>query len=186
MGFSGYRIDLAVVHPSDENRYLLGIECDGATFHSAKSVKERDVMRQKFLEGKGWIIERIWSRNWWKNPKREIDRIDARINELARPHVEQDARQPPHVDGAKTDGSDQMIAESLDLIKARPNGVYMKDLKTLLDASQEEMSRLATYLRRMDGVTVMEIHRNAKPFDFLFMYKEPGTAADPESGKQHT
>ena len=84
VGFSGYKIDLAVVHPRDKNRYLLGIECDGATFHSAKSIKERDVMRQKFLEGKGWTIERIWSRNWWKNPKHEIDRIDAKINELVK------------------------------------------------------------------------------------------------------
>jgi len=84
VGFSGYKIDLAIVHPHDGNRYLLGIECDGATFHAAKSVKERDVMRQRFLEGKGWIIERIWSRNWWKNPEREIDRIDARISELVK------------------------------------------------------------------------------------------------------
>jgi very-short-patch-repair endonuclease len=87
VGFSGYRIDLAVIHPHDENRYVLGIECDGATFHSAKSVRERDVMRQKFLEGKDWKIERIWSRNWWRNPKREIDRIDARINELVKGEV---------------------------------------------------------------------------------------------------
>ncbi|MBI1663917.1 MAG: DUF559 domain-containing protein [Nitrosopumilus sp.] len=89
VGFSGYKIDLAIVHPHDENRYLLGIECDGATFHSAKSIKERDVMRQKFLEGKGWTIERIWSRNWWKNPKHEIDRIDTKINELVKQEVVQ-------------------------------------------------------------------------------------------------
>jgi len=89
VGFSGYKIDLAVVHPHDENRYILGIECDGATFHSAKSVRERDVMRQKFLEEKGWTIERIWSRNWWRNPESEIDRIDAKINELVKREVVQ-------------------------------------------------------------------------------------------------
>ena len=83
VGFSGYRIDLAIVHPTEENKYILAVECDGATFHSAKSVRERDVMRQKFLEGKGWKVERIWSRNWWKNPKREIDRIDCRIKEIS-------------------------------------------------------------------------------------------------------
>ena len=83
VGFSGYRIDLAIVHPTEENRYILAVECDGATFHSAKSVRERDVMRQKFLEGKGWKVERIWSRNWWKDPNREIDRIDRRIKELS-------------------------------------------------------------------------------------------------------
>lgn len=83
IGQSGYRIDLAVVNPQDPNRYILAIECDGATFHSAKSVKERDVMRQEFLENKGWVIERIWSRNWWRNPQKEIDRIDAKIKELS-------------------------------------------------------------------------------------------------------
>lgn len=82
VGESSYRIDLAIVHPKSSDRYILGIECDGATFHAAKSVKERDVMRQKFLETKGWVIERIWSRSWWKDPKQEIDRIENRINEI--------------------------------------------------------------------------------------------------------
>jgi len=82
IGQSGYKIDLAVIHPNDSNRYILAIECDGATFHSAKSVKERDVMRQKFLESKGWRIKRIWSRNWWRDPQNEIDKIDKKIKEL--------------------------------------------------------------------------------------------------------
>ena len=82
VGHSGYVIDLAIHHPHDPSRYILGIECDGATFHSAKSVKERDVMRQKFLESKGWNIARIWSRNWWKSPDRELDRIEAVIKDL--------------------------------------------------------------------------------------------------------
>ena len=82
VGFSGYRIDLAVLHPDDENRYVLGIECDGASFHSARSVRERDVMRQQFLEGKGWSIERVWSRRWWSDSEAEVDRLDRRISEL--------------------------------------------------------------------------------------------------------
>lgn len=84
VGQSGYKIDLAVAHPLDENRYVLGIECDGAAYHSAKSVRERDVMRQKFLERRGWEMERIWSRNWWRNPDREVDRIKERIDSLVR------------------------------------------------------------------------------------------------------
>ena len=78
VGFPGHRIDPAVVHPRDEDRYLLGIEYDGATFHSAKSVKGQDVMRQNSRRGR--ITERIWSRNWWKSSKRETDRIDAGIS----------------------------------------------------------------------------------------------------------
>jgi len=82
VGLSGYRIDLAIVHPDDPSRYIMGIECDGANFHSAKSTRERDVMRQEFLEGRGWKIERIWSTNWWKDPQKEINRIVSRLEDI--------------------------------------------------------------------------------------------------------
>ncbi|WHY79941.1 AAA domain-containing protein [Neobacillus sp. WH10] len=82
VGMSGYRIDLGVVHPYDSSRYIIGIECDGAMYHSSANAKERDVYRQKFLESRGWTIERIWSRNWWKNSSSEIERIDWKIKEL--------------------------------------------------------------------------------------------------------
>ena len=82
VGESGYRIDLAIVHPNDSSRYILGVECDGATFHSGKSVRERDVMRQQFLERRKWTIERIWSRNWWRNPDKEIQRIKQRVDSI--------------------------------------------------------------------------------------------------------
>ncbi|WP_102346023.1 AAA domain-containing protein [Bacillus sp. Marseille-P3661] len=82
VGLSGYRIDLAIVHPTDSSRYILGIECDGAMYHSSANAKERDVYRQRFLESRGWVIERIWSRNWWRNPAAEIERIDRKIKEL--------------------------------------------------------------------------------------------------------
>jgi len=82
VGMSGYRIDLAVVHPHNPQKYILGIECDGAMYHSSASAKERDVYRQRFLENKGWNITRIWSRNWWRNPSVEIERIDQLIKEM--------------------------------------------------------------------------------------------------------
>ena len=63
VGNSDYRIDLAVVHPDDPSRYILGIESDGETFQSAMSVRERDVMRRQFLEKRGWTLERNWSRS---------------------------------------------------------------------------------------------------------------------------
>jgi very-short-patch-repair endonuclease len=84
VGMSGYRIDMAIVHPQDSSRYILGIECDGAMYHSSKNAKERDVYRQRFLESRGWTIERIWSRNWWKNASAEMERIDQKVKELLR------------------------------------------------------------------------------------------------------
>ncbi|MBM7707762.1 very-short-patch-repair endonuclease [Chryseomicrobium aureum] len=84
VGMSGYRIDLAVIHPNDPSQYIVGIECDGAMYHSSKNAKERDIYRQKFLESRGWTIERIWSRNWWKNQSIEIERIDQLIKALVK------------------------------------------------------------------------------------------------------
>ncbi|AIJ05837.1 hypothetical protein JH146_0994 [Methanocaldococcus bathoardescens] len=81
VGCSRYRIDLAIKHPK-EDRYILGIECDGATYHSSRSAKERDLYRQKFLEMKGWKIIRIWSRNWWKDKEKEIERIENEIKRI--------------------------------------------------------------------------------------------------------
>jgi superfamily I DNA and/or RNA helicase/very-short-patch-repair endonuclease len=75
VGVSGYKIDLAVYNPKTSS-YVLGIECDGATYHSSKSARERDIHRQRYLESRGWKIARIWSRNWWRNPQDEIDKIE--------------------------------------------------------------------------------------------------------------
>lgn len=81
LGFSGYRIDLAVVDPRDENRYAVAIEYDGPTFRSARSVMERDVMRPGLLRSRGWAFERTWSRSWWKDSGAELSRLRARITE---------------------------------------------------------------------------------------------------------
>ncbi|MGL5380210.1 AAA domain-containing protein [Clostridium sp.] len=73
---SGYRIDLAIYN-KDASKYILGIECDGATYHSLKSERERDIHRRRYLESRGWKISRIWSTNWWRNSKKEIERIES-------------------------------------------------------------------------------------------------------------
>lgn len=75
IGCSCYRIDLAVVDSEKPGHYLLGIECDGAAYHSAKTARDRDRLRQQILEELGWHIHRIWSRDWIENPKREVDKV---------------------------------------------------------------------------------------------------------------
>jgi len=75
VGCSGYRIDLAVKHPTLDGRYVLGIECDGATYHSSRTARERDRLRQSILEEIGWKIYRVWSTDWIKDQKTESDRL---------------------------------------------------------------------------------------------------------------
>ncbi|HLZ24877.1 MAG TPA: DUF4011 domain-containing protein [Ktedonobacterales bacterium] len=72
VGCSGYRIDLAAKDPRDGGRFLLGIECDGAMYHSSRTARDRDRLRQQHLERMGWRIHRIWSRDWIRNPAAEV------------------------------------------------------------------------------------------------------------------
>ncbi|MDN3520705.1 DUF4011 domain-containing protein [Halomonas ramblicola] len=82
VGVAGFFIDIAVKDPGQPGRYLMGIECDGATYHSAKSARDRDRLRQEVLEGLGWRIRRIWSTDWFSNPQGEIDPIIRELQEL--------------------------------------------------------------------------------------------------------
>lgn len=75
VGCSGYRIDLAARDPEQPDRYMLGIECDGASYHSAKTARDRDRLRQAHLESLGWTIHRVWSADWFAHPEREIDKV---------------------------------------------------------------------------------------------------------------
>jgi very-short-patch-repair endonuclease len=81
VGSAGFFIDLAVVDLERPGRYLLGVECDGATYHSARSARDRDRLRQEVLERLGWRIHRIWSTDWFRNPERELRRLVEAIEE---------------------------------------------------------------------------------------------------------
>ena len=82
IGVSGYRIDLAVVHPDRGGAYLAGVECDGASYHSAATARDRDRVRQAVLEGLGWRIERVWSTDWFRAPAHVAERLDNQLREV--------------------------------------------------------------------------------------------------------
>ena len=82
VGVSGYFIDLAVRHPKKPGAFLLGIEFDGKTYHSGRSARDRDRLRQMTLESQGWKIHRIWSTDWFKNRNAEVERLLHRVRML--------------------------------------------------------------------------------------------------------
>ena len=75
VGVSGYKIDLGIRHPDHPERYLAGVECDGATYHSSKSARDRDRLREEVLTDKGWDIVRVWSTDWFDNPSLQTTRL---------------------------------------------------------------------------------------------------------------
>ena len=75
IGCSGYRIDLAIMHKELKGKYVLGIECDGASYHNSASARDRDRLRKQVLQNMGWKIYNIWSTDWFKNNKVEREKL---------------------------------------------------------------------------------------------------------------
>lgn len=74
IGVSGYRIDIGIRHPDYPGAYVLGIECDGAAYHSAKVARDRDRLRETVLRGLGWELHRIWGTAWYRDRRSaEVD-----------------------------------------------------------------------------------------------------------------
>ncbi|MXW53789.1 MAG: DUF3320 domain-containing protein [Gammaproteobacteria bacterium] len=81
VGASGFKIDLAIVDPDNDNHYVLAIECDGARYHSSSWARERDRLRQQVLERKGWRFHRIWSTDWFYSRAAEIQKLVRAVEE---------------------------------------------------------------------------------------------------------
>lgn len=102
VGCGGFRIDLALKHPTRPGEFCLGIECDGATYHSSRTARDRDRLRQSVLEDLGWNLVRIWSTDWVRSPERQIDRVLAAY-EIA---ISSPSRTTPKVNNHKN-GTDE-------------------------------------------------------------------------------
>jgi very-short-patch-repair endonuclease/DNA polymerase III delta prime subunit len=75
VGCSGYRIDLGVLDPEKPGKFLIGVECDGATYHSAHTARDRDRIRQQVLENLGWRLHRIWAPDFLTRREAEVKRL---------------------------------------------------------------------------------------------------------------
>jgi len=82
VGVAGFFIDLGVKHPAKPGAFLLGVECDGASYHSGRSARDRDRLRQEILVNLGWKIHRVWSTDWFKSRVSEIERLLRTIESL--------------------------------------------------------------------------------------------------------
>ncbi len=81
VGVASYRIDIGIQHPANPHIFILGVECDGATYHSSRFARDRDQIRQQILEGLGWTLHRTWSTDWFANPEDEFERLEKSIEE---------------------------------------------------------------------------------------------------------
>ncbi len=123
IGTAGFIIDLGIVDPDQPGRYLLGIECDGATYHSSRSARDRDRLREAVLKDRGWKLHRVWSTDWFHRPEEQTRKIVSAI-EQAKAEIETPAR--AEFDDAELNGSpveteiERLAPSELDLETTRP------------------------------------------------------------------
>lgn len=117
VGVAGFFVDLGIVDPEKPGRYLLGIECDGAAYHSSRSARDRDRLRQAVLEDHGWVIHRIWSTDWFQRPSEQLRKVAAAIENARLSQAE--AEPISHV-AEDRDDIDREIAGSAESALATP------------------------------------------------------------------
>ncbi|MBK7127720.1 MAG: hypothetical protein IPH65_17685 [Dehalococcoidia bacterium] len=75
VGVGGYRVDIAVRHPADPERFVLAIECDGPKYSGAPAARDRELGRDAVLTRMGWNVHRTFSASWYRNPEAELGRL---------------------------------------------------------------------------------------------------------------
>ncbi|GAA0475731.1 DUF3320 domain-containing protein [Streptomyces olivaceiscleroticus] len=111
VGVAGFRIDMAVRHPSAPGTYALGIECDGAMYHSSRAARDRDRLRESVLRDLGWQLYRIWGTDWYRNRRDAIKRLQDAVDAACAkdPHTVR-AAPPPPVASAQFSGAPEEVA----------------------------------------------------------------------------
>ncbi|GAA4112110.1 DUF4011 domain-containing protein [Knoellia locipacati] len=76
-GSSADPIDLAVEDPNHRGRLLVAVESDGPEYAAMPSARDRDRLRAEHLSRLGWKHVRVWTRDAFRDPARDVARIQA-------------------------------------------------------------------------------------------------------------
>lgn len=163
VGVEGFRIDIGVRHPDFPLGFIAGIECDGATYHSEMTIRDRDRIRQTVLEEMGWNIYRVWSTDWFADPSRELAKLLARLDawreELA---VEYAERAIPVFDEAPTAASvEQAPATAAGEGTPEPPSptAEQRELEERDLEEAEDEGPTGRLIRTIDGVDLREVRK---------------------------
>ena len=161
IGVSRFRIDLGVVDPDRPGDYLAGVECDGASYHSAATARDRDKVREGVLSGLGWRLVRVWSTDWWHDATSALDRLDESLRALLEQararRAEQEANRPDRATIEPRNESGETSEEEVEVEDAPMpvalGGDYVRtaflDMEGRIDPSKFAEPGYTTTLREM-------------------------------------
>lgn len=99
VGRSGFRLDVGVLDPRNEDRYLLGILLDGNSYAAAETTYDRAISNPNVLKNLGWNLVRVWALEWWNAPEKVLLRLLGALEGLLR---EEDAASAAKAEEAPT------------------------------------------------------------------------------------
>lgn len=82
-GISAHPLDLAIEDPMRPGELILAVETDGAIYAGMTSVRDRDRLRVEQLHRLGWAHERVWTVDVFRDPARDIARIQDTVHRLS-------------------------------------------------------------------------------------------------------
>jgi len=177
IGVSRFRIDLGIVHPDAPGRFLAGAECDGTTYHSSPSARDRDRVRHIILEQLGWRLFRIWSTDFFADPEGELKRVHDRLEALlakdraAVQAAEDEARAKQEAETARPSDSDER--------PDRPNAAIAREAGDD-GTGGESKSREATAAHRVAAADPTPSSRHSAQFTLWDAGTHAVPAADPD------
>ncbi len=143
-GCSGYWIDYAAQHPTKPGQMVLAIECDGASYHSSATARDRDRLRQEHLERLGWTFHRIWSSEWFHHREAEVGRAVAAY-QAAVAKADTSIPAPPSPAGRVT-ADDPPLATAVGRVPARTGRPPVPPGRPITDYSHPELVALIRWI----------------------------------------
>lgn len=174
VGTAGFVIDLAVVDPDQPGRYLLGIECDGATYHSSRWARDRDRLREQVLCDRGWRIHRIWSTDWFhrrdEQLRKTLEAIDAAKRQTV---VAEPVPAVPVVSIERDDAVQNAVPGEIEIAMYREAEFEVPRTAPLVDLRVDKLAEFAKRVVEAEG----PVHRDevAKRLSTLWGYQRLGS-----------
>lgn len=143
IGVSGFRIDLGVVHPDHAGAFLAGVECDGATYHSSATARDRDQIRENVLNGLGWTILRVWSTDWFRSMDEALERLQKGLTAaLEASRADDDAADED--DGDEAEAARSEPPENISPAEIATDPIPAERVASFIDATEAPAVHLST------------------------------------------
>lgn len=124
VGNSGFKIDVAVCDPDDNQRYVLAILIDTNDESRIKTARDREICQPSVLNALNWNVMKIWTIDWYNDKAQCIEKILSEIEKSKAPKKQEEEK--PKIE-IKMEVANSDESNSVSGLYANPNAVRKED-----------------------------------------------------------